>query len=113
MTSLRLRKAVNISRNIIFDVVPKSSFSRSARAFVTASKHFQKENTDEKVEQKCEEVTEAAGEVKRGFDEVSKTVKDVKGKLSEAKQDLVKRARDNVVDVATQKAKEKIIKKLK
>lgn len=39
--------------------------------------------------------------------------KDVKGKVSEGKDSLIKRARENVVDVAAQKAKEKVIKKLK
>lgn len=39
--------------------------------------------------------------------------KDVKGKVLEAKGGLVKRARENVVDVAAQKAKEKVIKNIK
>ncbi|GKA41779.1 reverse transcriptase domain-containing protein [Tanacetum coccineum] len=45
-------------------------------------------DTDEKVEQTCQEVTKAADEVKEGFTQVSNMTKDVKGKLSEGKQDL-------------------------
>ncbi|GJW12930.1 hypothetical protein Tco_1578757 [Tanacetum coccineum] len=70
-------------------------------------------DTDEKVEQTCQEVTEAADEVKEGFTQVSNMTKDVKGKLSEGKQGLVKRARENVVDVAAQKTKDKVVKELK
>ncbi|KAI3738880.1 hypothetical protein L2E82_29109 [Cichorium intybus] len=109
---LKLRNIFKISEDVIFNDISRLSFSRMPRAFVTASKPLLK-NTDEKVEETCAEVTEAAEEVKEGFDQVSKMTKDVKGKISSAKQGLVKRARENLVDVAAQKAKEQVIKKIK
>nr|XP_043611813.1 uncharacterized protein LOC122583479 [Erigeron canadensis] len=112
-TTLKIRNLLVNSKIIILDDIHISSLSRSHRSFVTASKPLRKENTDEKVEQTCQEVTEAADEVKEGFTEVSNMTKEVKGKLSEAKGSLVKRARENVVDIAAQKAKEQVIKKVK
>ncbi|KAL4561154.1 hypothetical protein LXL04_033316 [Taraxacum kok-saghyz] len=109
---LKLRNFLKVSEDVIFNDISRLSFPRTPRAFVTASKPLLKD-TDEKVEETCEEVTEAAEEVKEGFDQVSKTSKAVKGKVAEAKQGLVKRARENVVDVAAQKAKEQVIKKMK
>ncbi|GJW12934.1 hypothetical protein Tco_1578761 [Tanacetum coccineum] len=112
MTNSKLRNIFKVSKNIVFDDVARLSFSRTTRAFVTPSKPLRKD-TDEKVEQTCQEVTEAADEVKEGFTQVSNMTKDVKGKLSEGKQGLVKRAKENVVDVAAQKTKDKVVKELK
>ncbi|XP_023767276.1 uncharacterized protein LOC111915880 [Lactuca sativa] len=109
---LKLRNIFKVSEDLIFNDTSRLSFSRRPRAFVTSSKPLLK-NTDEKVEETCAEVTEAAEEVKEGFEQVSKMKKDVKGKVLEAKGGLVKRARENVVDVAAQKAKEKVIKNIK
>ncbi|KAD5803660.1 hypothetical protein E3N88_15020 [Mikania micrantha] len=84
------------------------------RAFVAASKPLLKEKTDEKIDQTCQDVTEAADKVKEGFTEVVSNIKnEIKGKLSEAKESLTKRARENVVDVVAQKTKEKVKKNLK
>ncbi|PWA79586.1 hypothetical protein CTI12_AA205440 [Artemisia annua] len=112
MMNSNLRNISRASKNIAFDDVARLSLSRTTRAFVTPSKPLCK-NTDEKVEQTCQEVTEAADEIKEGFTQVSNMANDVKGKLSEGKQSLVKRARENVVDVAAQKTKDKVVKELK
>ncbi|KAI3683371.1 hypothetical protein L1987_83874 [Smallanthus sonchifolius] len=111
MTSFKLCSIVKASKNI-FDVVPRFCSLRSPRAFVTTSKPLQNK-TDEKVEETCQEVTKAAEEVKQGFTEVSNMKREIKAKLSEAKGSLTKRARENVVDVAAQKTKEKVMKNLK
>ncbi|KAM0052969.1 hypothetical protein Hdeb2414_s0007g00254531 [Helianthus debilis subsp. tardiflorus] len=112
MTSFKLCINVKVSKNI-YDVVPRFCSLRSPRTFVTASKPLQNEKTDEKVEQTCQEVTDAADKVKEGFTEVSNMKKEVIAKLSEAKGNLTKRARENLVDVAAQKTKDEVIKKLK
>ncbi|KAI7747628.1 hypothetical protein M8C21_024623 [Ambrosia artemisiifolia] len=112
MTSFKFCSVIKVSKNTI-DVVPRFCSLRSPRTFVTASKSLQNEKTDEKVEQTCQEVTNAADKIKEGFTEVSNMKNEVKAKLSEAKGSLTKRVREHVVDVAAQKTKEEVIKKLK
>ncbi|KAL8262845.1 hypothetical protein R6Q59_024194 [Mikania micrantha] len=115
MMSFKLCSIVKVCKNNkIFDVVPRFCSSRRPRAFVAASKPLLKEKTDEKIDQTCQDVTEAADKVKEGFTEVVSNIKnEIKGKLSEAKESLTKRARENVVDVVAQKTKEKVKKNLK
>nr|KAJ0220951.1 hypothetical protein LSAT_V11C200065100 [Lactuca sativa] len=87
----------------------RPSFVNKKRAFVTASKPLQKDSSDEKVEETCDQVTQAAEAVKKGATQVTNMTKDVRGKLSDATDSITQKAKDDVVDVAGKKLKQTVI----
>ncbi|KAI3725277.1 hypothetical protein L1987_65060 [Smallanthus sonchifolius] len=88
----------------VFYEALRPSFAKSHRTFVT-------DKSDEKVEKTCDQVTEAADAVKKGAAQVTNMTKDVRGKVSEATDSITKKAKDDVVDVAGKKLKQKVVDK--
>ncbi|PWA38203.1 hypothetical protein CTI12_AA583470 [Artemisia annua] len=93
----------------VFSEVSRPSFVKIHRAFVTASKPLQKDSSDEKVEKTCDQVSQAADAVKKGATQVTNMTKDVRGKVSEAADTITQKTKDDVVDVAGKKLKQKVV----
>ncbi|KAL8223998.1 hypothetical protein R6Q57_019473 [Mikania cordata] len=108
METSSLSKVVKAFKGI-FNEALRPSFEKSHRTFVSASKHFQNNRSDEKVEKTCDQVAEAADAVKKGAANVTNMTKDVRGKVSEATDTITEKAKDDVVDVAGKKLKQKVV----
>ncbi|KAK1421076.1 hypothetical protein QVD17_23164 [Tagetes erecta] len=109
MGTTSLSKAINVFERVSFYKALRPSFVISHRTFFTRTKHLQKDKSDEKVEKTCDQVTEAADAVKKGATQVTNMTKDVRGKVSEATDSITQKARDDVVDVAGKKLKQKVV----
>ncbi|KAJ9541546.1 hypothetical protein OSB04_028052 [Centaurea solstitialis] len=84
---------------------------KSPRAFVTASRHLKKEVSEEKIDKTCDKVTKAADAVKQGATQVTHMSKDVRGKVCEATENIEQKTKDDIVDIAGKKLKQKVVDK--
>ncbi|KAL4578462.1 hypothetical protein LXL04_014585 [Taraxacum kok-saghyz] len=108
MASINLSKVVKVFKSVS-NGSSTPSFVENCRAFVTASKPLQKNRSDEKVEETCDQVTQAADAVKKGATQITNMTKDVRGKVTEAADTITQKTKDDVVDVAGKKLKQTVV----
>ncbi|KAL4578465.1 hypothetical protein LXL04_014588 [Taraxacum kok-saghyz] len=91
------------------DIVWQIKFGNNSGLVENDSERGLKNRSDEKVEETCDQVTQAADAVKKGATQITNMTKDVRGKVTEAADTITQKTKDDVVDVAGKKLKQTVV----